>query len=66
MPSLLRKLVNLYLLKLDFLLLVAKNILKVLCPFRRHFITENATTGLFTKTICNLRTKNGFLIFAVP
>lgn len=63
---LLWKTINLYWVKLDFPLLVAKNILKVLSPFRRHLNTENATTRLFTKTICNLRTKNGFLIFTVP
>lgn len=64
MPCLLWKAINCYWLKLDFLLLTAKNILEA---FRRQSrsTTENTLTGLFTNTIHNLKAKSGFFIFSV-
>lgn len=65
MPYLLWQIVNLYSLKLAFLLLAARNILKVFSAFRRHFIKVELSLKIlsqdFPQTICNLE---WFLIFA--
>ena len=58
MPYLLLKIVNLYSLKLAFWLLAARNILKTLSTFRRHYIVLSEDTFIKVQFSCSVMSES--------